>query len=194
MATESFPEAHGGALGIEPTADEQTAFGGLFTEYFAPVYRYVYGLVPMAEEARDIVHMVFYRVWTRRPMLDVNRPVLPFLFTLARFATVDYLRHERVENRFARRCLRIIELDGPAAAPDNPERDVLDRELSDVVTLALESLSPRQREVMQLRWREQLSYDEIARRLNVSRKTVSMHLSRAMEHLRELLPGMYDIE
>ena len=60
--------------------------------------------------------------------------------------------------------------------------------------MALETLSPRQREVIELRWREQLSYDEIAKRLNVSKKTVAMHLARAMEHLRDTLPGMYDIE
>ena len=47
---------------------------------------------------------------------------------------------------------------------------------------------------MVLRWREQLSYDEIARRLKISRKTVAMHLARAMEHLRKTLPGMYEIE
>lgn len=194
MAHDFGPETPAGGLDLEPSADEQAAFADLFTEYFAPVYRYVYGLIPMAEEARDIVHRVFYRVWTQRPLLDPRRPVLPFLFTIARFITVDYLRHERVENRFARRCLRIIELDGPTAAPDDPERDVLSQELSDVVTLALASLSPRQREVMQMRWREQLSYEEIAKRLDISRKTVSMHLSRAMEHLREMLPDMYDID
>jgi RNA polymerase sigma-70 factor (family 1) len=194
MATEPYTEAPGGGVDIEPTADEQAAFAHLFAKYFAPVYRYVYGHVPLAEEAKDIVHIVFYRIWTRRPRLDTNRSLLPFLCTLARFATVDYLRHERVENRFARQCLQLMELDGPPAAADNAERDLLRQEMADIVTQALDSLSPRQREVMVLRWREQLSYDEIAKQLKISRKTVAMHLSRAMEHLRHRLPDMYDIE
>jgi RNA polymerase sigma-70 factor (ECF subfamily) len=195
MVTEPLDQARdGGGVDLEPTPDEQAAFSQLFTKYFAPVYRYVHGRVPMAEEAKDIVHMVFYRIWTRRPQLDPNRSLLPFLCTLARYATVDYLRHERVEHRFARHCLQLIALDGPPAAADDAEQEVLRQERAAIVTQALDSLSPRQREVMALRWREQLSYDEIARRLNISRKTVAMHLARAMEHLRERLPDMYDIE
>ncbi len=206
MANESFPGAEVGfdfklpgderahaAPGLTDPED-QAAFTHLFTEYFAPLYRFVYGHVPMAEEAKDIVHMVFYRIWTGRAVLDPDRPPLPFLCTLARFAAIDYLRHQRVENRFARRCLRLMELEGPPEAPDNPERELLNQELSEVVSEALDELSPRQREVMALRWREQLSYEEIATRLNVSRKTVAIHLARAMEHLRGLLPGMYDID
>jgi RNA polymerase sigma-70 factor (ECF subfamily) len=200
MATKSYPQVCGGAvdldpeLGAEPTADEQAAFAHLFTKHFAPVYRYVYGLVPMPEEAKDIVHMVFYRIWKRRPALDPDRSLLPLLCTIARFVTIDYLRHERIENRFARRCLRLVELEGPPVAAENPERELLQQELSDVVTEALDGLSPRQREAIVLRWREQLSYDEIAKRLKVSKKTVAMHLARAMEHLRATLPGMYDLE
>jgi len=193
MATESYPESDGG-VDLEPTVDEQAAFTRLFTKYFAPVYRYVYGHVPMPEEAKDIVHMVFYRIWKRRPALDGDRSLLPLLCTIARFAAVDYLRHERIESRFARRRLRLLELEGPPAATDDPERELLQQELATVVTSALESLSPRQREVIELRWREQLSYEEIAKRLDISKKTVAMHLSRAMDHLRDTLPGMYDIE
>ena len=88
MATE-YPEAHDDAVAVEPTLDEQTAFARLFTTYFTPVYRYVYGHVPMADEAKDIVHLVFYRIWTRRPALDFSRSLLPFLCTLARFAAVS---------------------------------------------------------------------------------------------------------
>ena len=193
MEIDSSTEASGG-VGIEPTPDEQAAFAHLFAKYFAPVYRYVYGHVPVAEEAKDIVHIVFYRIWTKRTVLDVSRSVLPFLCTLARFVTVDYLRHEQVENRFMRQCLRLIELDGPPVASDDPEQELLRDELAGIVTVALESLSPRQREIMLLRWREQLSYEEIASRLNISKKTVAAHLARAMEHLRDTLPGMYDIE
>lgn len=194
MATESYPETRNGGVDVEPTSDEQAAFGHMFTKYFTPVYRYVYGHVPMAEEAKDIVHIVFYRIWTRRPTLDSGRSLLPFLCTLARFVTVDYLRHERIESRFARQCLQLMELDGPPVASDNPERELLQQELSEIVSQALDSLSPRQREVMVLRWREQLSYEEIAQQLKISRKTVAIHLARAMEHLRETLPDMCDIE
>lgn len=42
-----------------------------------------------------------------------------------------------------------------------------------------------------MRWLRQMSFDEIAQQMNISRKTVSMHLSRAMLHLREQLPTMY---
>jgi RNA polymerase sigma factor (sigma-70 family) len=55
---------------------------------------------------------------------------------------------------------------------------------------AMDSLPPRQREVLRMRWQQHLSYEEIAKALNISPKTVAIHLSRGLQHLREALPDI----
>ena len=60
-------------------------------------------------------------------------------------------------------------------------------ELQQQVNAALESLPERCRLVMHLRWREQLSYAEIAEVMGISVKGVENQLARGLERLREVL-------
>ena len=56
------------------------------------------------------------------------------------------------------------------------------------VMLALETLSPRQREILLLRWRHQLTYEQISAKLGIAPGTASTHMQRAIAHLKRMLP------
>jgi RNA polymerase sigma factor (sigma-70 family) len=51
----------------------------------------------------------------------------------------------------------------------------------------LETLSPRQKEIVLLRWRRQLTYDQIGAELGIAPSTASAHMQRAIAQLRLLL-------
>jgi RNA polymerase sigma-70 factor (ECF subfamily) len=73
-----------------------------------------------------------------------------------------------------------------AEAPD-PQEELTSQETAAAIQRAVDSLPPRQREILQLRWQRQASYDKIAQALGISPKTVAVHISRALQHLREML-------
>jgi len=93
-----------------------------------------------------------------------------------------------------------ISLDQPIGAPDGQEsRSIaeqiggsdpeLDRvEMRDVLDRAMEHLTPRERAIMAMRFYEQMSQSEIARRLGISQMHVSRLQRAALEQLRKHVP------
>jgi RNA polymerase sigma factor (sigma-70 family) len=63
-------------------------------------------------------------------------------------------------------------------------------DLQAVVQRALETLSPRQREIVLLRWKRQLTYEQIGAELGIAPGTVSAHMQRAIGQLKLLLPRL----
>lgn len=57
----------------------------------------------------------------------------------------------------------------------------------EAVLRALQTLSPRQQEILLLRWRHQLTYEQIGAKLGIAPGTVSAHIQRARGQLRQAL-------
>ncbi len=170
----------------EPTTRDVAAFRALFELHFDGLAGYVYRYVDSVEEAEDVVHDVFLRVWELRDRINLHRDLRGYLYTLARNQAVDRLRRRRVRSRYIP-----PELVEPTA-PIEGEMQVAASDLAATIRRAVAALPQRQREVLALRWYEQASYDEIAARLGISPKTVDIHLGRAMKRLRETLPRLLE--
>ena len=75
------------------------------------------------------------------------------------------------------------------AGPLADEKEQAD-EVQAAVQRALETLSPRQREIVLLRWRRQLTYEQIGAELGIAPGTASAHMQRAIAQLKALLPRL----
>jgi len=163
-------------------------FRHLFDVHFSELYRFVYGYVQSVEAAKDLVHETFLRLWQQREKVDLGGPtVRSYLYTIARYRSLDHLRRRRVELRWQREYCDPVMVDHGAAVAADLEKEFTDNEIAAAIQQAVDTLPRRQREVLLLRWQGQASYDEIARTLGISPKTVAVHLSRATQHLREML-------
>jgi RNA polymerase sigma factor (sigma-70 family) len=67
------------------------------------------------------------------------------------------------------------------------EKDQADDDVQASVQRALQTLSPRQREIVLLRWRRHLTYEQIGAELGIAPGTASAHMQRAITQLRALL-------
>mgnify|MGYP001048826258 CR=1 FL=1 len=75
-------------------------------------------------------------------------------------------------------------------AADLLERAIESAEVRAALQRAVDTLPPKQRETLVLRWQSDASYATIAQRLGVSEGTVAQHLHRAVDQLRKLLPKL----
>ena len=166
-------------------AGDTTAFEAVFELYYEPLRRYAQRLLESREEAEDTVHDVFLRIWDRRAELAAVGDLGSYLYTSTRHTAINRLRRRRVESQSRERLTAAAERDATALTPE-AEQLLADRELAATLQRAIDTLPPRQREVILLRW-QQRSYDEIAQQLGISPKTVAAHLARALEHLRATL-------
>lgn len=169
-------------------AGDTTAFEAVFEAYYEPLRRFAQRLLDSREEAEDTVHDVFLRIWDRRAELAAVDDIGSYLYTSTRHTAINRLRRRRVEAQSRERLTLAAERE-EAGLPAEAEQLLADRELAAALQQAIDALPPRQREVILLRWRQH-SYDEIAKQLGISPKTVAAHLARALEHLRTTLPHL----
>lgn len=166
-------------------AGDVEAFKQLFDTYFETLYRYALRYLRSAEEAKDVVHDVFLQMWRHRQRIGLKRDLRTYLYATTRNHALDHLKRRKVEDRFREGREGAVAQEGADA-----ESELESRELAATIQRAIDSLPPRQREVLRLRWQQHLSYEEIAKVLNISPKTVAIHLSRGLQHLREALPDI----
>jgi RNA polymerase sigma-70 factor (ECF subfamily) len=171
--------------------EAKRAFHQQFDTHFEPLCRYVYRYLRSIEDARDVVHDVFLQLWRQRQLFDMTADLRGHLYVRARHRALDLIRHRSVESRWRDRSMAV----GVEEAESADATQEAERLLGDLIVRvqhAIETLPQRQREVLTLRWQQQMSYKDIGDALGISHKTVGVHLTRAIAQLRELLPPDFD--
>jgi len=142
----------------------------------APALRNFLGAVCRDPElAAELLQEVAARLVTASPRLTLNGNARGYLFRIAANVWHDYLRRELVR----RRAALMLQTEERATAPAADER-LLEGELRAAVRRAVSTLPPAQREVVQLRHRRGLTFQEIADRLQRPLGTVLTQMRSAL--------------
>lgn len=152
----------------------------LLEEHVPRVYRFALRLTANPEDAEDLAQETFLRAWRHRGGIREPGAVRVWLFTIAANLWRDRLRRRK-------RWPLVLDAvgDDQQARAMPPDREAIAREDHDRVVEAMDSLPPRQREVLYLHAREQLSVGEIAQVLGISADAVKASLSLARRRMRE---------
>ena len=158
------------------------AFDAIYEKYSSRLYGFALMLLKNREDARDIVQETFLRVWKKRETIAENRTFKSFLFTVSYNIIVDHLRKRLNDKKY----LELLEKNFPFDR-DSGEKAVDFYLLQSQIQNLMDELPPRRKEIYLLSQGKNLSQKEIARRLNITVKTVETHLSLARKFLREKL-------
>lgn len=166
------------------------AFSELVRRFERPILSLLMRLVRHPELAQDLAQESFVKAWRGLPSYDPGRPFRSWLFRIAHNTAIDQLRKRRVDT-VALEEPESEGLDALGRISDPSLPDPLlqlhhDRALAALET-ALGELRPDWREVILLRFREGLSYEEIAEVTGQPLGTVKTHLHRARRALMEAL-------
>jgi RNA polymerase sigma-70 factor (ECF subfamily) len=179
------PENDPATLASRIAANDVNAFRELFDREVAGLVRYATSLLGSRDDGRDVVQEGFFRLWRARERLDPASDPARLLYAIIRNLARDRLRHRAVEERPHPRVETPHVMDaGPLLVEEAEEAD----EIQAAVQRALELLSERQREIVVLRWRRQLTYEQIGAELGIAPGTASAHMQRAIAQLKQLLP------
>lgn len=158
------------------------ALAELYDRYGRVVYSLIVRVVRDGALAEDLVQETFLRVWNRAQGFDAERGALgSWLMAVARNRAIDYLRSAGGRERNA---LELEGVDHPSLYRDM-ESDILASDKARVVRSAMEKLSPRQREVIELAYFEGLTQTEMAERMGQPLGTVKTWVRAALKSLRE---------
>ena len=160
-----------------PASDE---FATQAMQYIPRLRRYARALTGDASAADDLVQDALERALVKQSLWREGTDLRAWLFTVMHNVFVNQVRSAAVS--------RTVQLDDSIA--DQPQPQSADRlEIRDL-DAALQALPEEQRAVVLLVGREQMTYDEAARVLEVPIGTVMSRLSRGRERLRRLMQGL----
>jgi RNA polymerase sigma-70 factor (ECF subfamily) len=161
---------------------DTSGLAGLMSRHQDRLLRYLLRLTGDEAVAEDAFQQTWVRVAERIGRYDASRPFGPWLFRVSRNLALDHLRRVRPES--------LEELPEPSA-PAGGEGDPLARALAQQrrarVAESLAGLGPLDREVLSLRFEEELALPELAETLGVPVPTAKARLYRALARLRERL-------
>lgn len=162
------------------------ALSALVTRYQNRLYRYLLRVVRQPAEAEDLFQNTWIRVAEKIGQYDPNRSFEAWLFTLARNLAIDHLRRIRPESLDE----PIGEEGGETGASRLRSREpaayerIASQERSSRIGESLETLPVPYREVLTLRFEEEMKLEEIAEVLGAPLSTVKTRLRRALDRLR----------
>ncbi len=166
--------------------DEQ-AFIRVYEKYVDDIYRFIYYKVGNSEEARDITSLVFLKTWNYilEEKLEGSKSLKSFVYKVARNCVVDHYRKDRSELK--------IELDDHNLHIDiiDENQDTLkETEINidmEKVKEKLEEIKDEYREMIILRYINELSFSEIADITGRSKNSARVLVHRALKALKELM-------
>jgi RNA polymerase sigma-70 factor (ECF subfamily) len=166
------------AVPPSPVASPWVRFEELYRTSRDDLYAYVATLLRDPAAAEDVIATAFERAYRRRRTFDRKRgEERAWLFGIARNAALDELRRRR------RLSTMSTEPHAAAEADTGDEADVALRQTA--VRAAIATLSPRERELVALKFHAGLTNAEIARVLGVSESNAGTLLHRTIEKLRK---------
>lgn len=171
------------ALVQSAQAGDREAFGEIYRQFSGRVFGLCKKLLGAAAPAEDATSDVFMRTRQALDRYDPARPFDRWLLSIASNHCLNLLRRRSLERRLFADTADAGAL-APAAATDSPLGALSSAEQRQQVRDAVSALPDKLRLPLVLRYDAELSYDEIAAALGISRDHVATLLVRAKQALR----------
>lgn len=157
----------------------------LYDRHAPMLYGLVLRIVGRVSDAEEVLQDAWLQAWRRADTWDPARGTVPaWLVTLARSRAIDRIRSVAARQR-AEAATPAPEM--PLAA-DEPAANAAQRQRQERLSAALATLTPRQREVLELGYFGGLSQTEIAERIGAPLGSVKSWTRQGLMRLRELVP------
>lgn len=160
----------------------KSAFESLFKSYYALLCRYAKSLLNDVDEAEEVVQNTFYILWNKRESIEIKGSLKAYLYKAVRNDCLNKLKHLKVRKMHAEDYKHSMGM-----AYEDSGKLIQAKELRQKIDEALTTLPEQCGKVFRLSRFEELKYQEIAEHLNISVKTVEIHMSKALKLMREQL-------
>lgn len=167
------------SLYMDHKIDMEQAFLKLYDESAESLFRHCYFRVSSRETAEELTQESFMRVWNYLAAGNTIEKPKAFLFRVAGNLIVDYYREKKEAS------LDALAEQGYDPAGDNAN-SILDYASGQQVLRLLEKLAPQYREILTLRYVNDLSITDIAEIVGQSENVVSVRIHRGIEKLKQL--------
>lgn len=169
----------------EMTKGSKPAFLNIYRENYRQLFSYGFSLCCDKELTKDCIQNLFLEIWNGRPALSPEvQNVRSYLFT--------WLRRKINRSVYEKNK---IDLRNNPSEPNQNEKSYEEllvafeenEEQKEKLKLALRGLTPKQLDIIRLKYYENLSYEQIAERTSLTTRTVYNIVYEAITHLRKII-------
>jgi len=162
------------------------SFNDIYTAFYRKSYLYVKSYVHDNMAAEDIATEALIKLWERMKLEKID-PVAPFLFTILKNDSLDYLKHQKVKQishgAISKALSRELEIRTISLESSDPN-DVFSTEVQQIIQITLDSLPKRTREIFLMSRFGDKPHKEIAQLFNITVKGVDYHILQSVKELR----------
>lgn len=155
---------------------EERSFDKILNLYKGRIFGYVLRLVKNYDDAEEITFDVFIKFYKTIRTFDTTKPIINFLFAIAHNLVIDFFRKNSIGYEY---------LDERHSTSDDFFERLEKEKRLNAIEKALQELNPIDREIVILFHKEELSYEEISKILNLPITTIKTRLHRARDRIRK---------
>ncbi|WP_420266683.1 RNA polymerase sigma factor [Candidatus Magnetominusculus dajiuhuensis] len=166
---------------------DKNSFNEIITRYLKMIYNFCYRLIGNEKTAEDITQEVFLKVWKNIKKFDIKKSFKTWIYSIAKNSCIDYLRKRK---------------DIPMSAFDDEDgENIIENNLTDeelkpdeifvqtqnkkLIEHIMAELSVVQKEVIILKYVNDMSLSEIANIMDIPIDTVKSHHRRALIKMKK---------
>lgn len=166
---------------------DSDAFSELYRSFYKSLYSYGLSFKMSEEQVRDIIQDLFVKLYARPELVKDPSTLRPFLFTSMRNACLNSIK---MEQRLASLdTIEGFEINYSINNNNIEDKEELER-IKTLVKNILDQLTPRQKEIIYLRFLHQMEYEEISKVMDMSEQAARNLVYRAMDKMRKDNPGI----
>jgi RNA polymerase sigma-70 factor (ECF subfamily) len=162
----------------------ELAFKSLFERYRNQLYTYLFKITKSSQTAEEIVLDVFLKIWHGRQTITQIENFDQFLFRVAHNMAIDFLKSPKRNPLLQQEVWNLMH---EPKSEENADNKLLLKNTEAIIGQAIDKLSPQRQKVFYLHHHLDLTNEEIAQKLNLTKNTVRNHLCSSIEFVRKYI-------
>jgi RNA polymerase sigma-70 factor (ECF subfamily) len=168
---------------------DHLAYTEIYDRYNGPLYIFAYRRLKNREEAKDLIHELFLKLWADRENIAERFTLAAYLYTALKNRIINLITHQKVSTRYIESFNTYL----TNLSNNNTDFLIRQKKLQEVIESEIANLNPRTRKVFELSRKTNMSRKEIAEELGIAEETVKSHIHTALKILRVKLGNLYTL-
>ncbi|MBW6492558.1 MAG: RNA polymerase sigma-70 factor [Lentimicrobium sp.] len=162
---------------------DEKVFESVFHEYYQPLCIHARRFLIDPEMAEEVVQDMFFKLWERRNSIVINTSLNSYLYKAVTNHAINFLKYNQHLKKYQDFVGFRTDYTQNESAHEVLMHSDLQKKLNDVVL----EMPEKRRMIFEMNRFEGLKYAEIAKKLNISLKTVEAQMSKALDFMRDKL-------
>jgi len=177
-------------------AGDEAAYAKLLQRYKRPVYHMILKMVRNIDDAEDLTIESFAKAFRSLHRFKKDYTFSTWLFRIATNNTIDQIRKKKLNTLSI--DYSFTDEDGNSVSIDvedennNPQEETIKAQKAELLLVFVDKLPAKYQQLVRLRYYDELSYEEIAERIQAPLGTVKAQLHRARELMYEMVRNKRD--